>query len=109
MIRIENKPKSIVAIATECANTYRDCFAWYSTESWVKHFASRRFETICILNKEEHNIDISSREKLFVKTFTESMMLIIEDKKKEHIQKEKEAKKKSKNKKKVAEESGEEC
>lgn len=110
MLKIENKRECIIQVATECADTYKDCFAWYSTESWVKHFAKRRFETLCVLNEEEHGIDITSKERLFVKTFTESMMLIIENKKIEQKEKEKEARKKARKKRKNSEEEGvEEC
>ena len=71
MVPLQNDARAIKKFAKELADTYKDCFAWYSEESYVRGFAARRFETVCAINEEEHDIVISKKnKKLFVDEFS---------------------------------------
>ena len=71
MAPLQNDARVIKKFAKELADTYKDCFAWYSEERYVRGFATRRFETVCAINEEEHGIVISKKnKKLFVEEFS---------------------------------------
>lgn len=91
MAPLKNDARSIKKFAIQFADTYEDCFCWYSTEVYVKGFAKRHFETVCAINEDEHGIVISNKNiQLFIDTFTEIQLLKIADKKKIHNREERE-------------------
>ena len=91
MAPLQNDARAIKKFAKELADTYKDCFAWYSEEIYVRGFAARRFETVCAINEEEHGIVISKKnKKLFVEEFSKWQLNNILYMKQQHNKKEKE-------------------
>lgn len=91
MAPLQNDARAIKKFAKEFAETYKDCFCWYSEERYVRGFAARHFETVCAINEDEHGIVISKKNrKLFVEEFSKHQLNNILYMKEQHNKKEKE-------------------
>lgn len=87
---IEPNKNTIKRLAMELSYGYRDCFCKDSTERWVKIFAEKRWETIAAIQECDYNNTLNDKlKKVFVNTFTDEMLLIIENYKQEGNIKEK--------------------
>lgn len=90
MMKISNTPSAVQKAALAMADSYKDCFCWYSEELYVRGFAQRHMETLFAINESEYGVKISKKnQKLFIDTFTETMLNTIYCMKKEHNKKEK--------------------
>ena len=63
MLPLQNDARAIKKFAKQFAEAYKDCFAWYSEEKYVRGFATRHFETVCAINEDENGIKISKKNK----------------------------------------------
>lgn len=91
MAPLQNDARAIKKFAKEFADTYKDCFCWYSEERYVRGFATRHFDTVCAINEDEHGIVISKKnKKLFVDEFSKWQLNNILYMKEQHNKKEKE-------------------
>lgn len=87
---IANNKNELIKLGRTLANSYKDCFCYYSTEEYVRGFARRHLNTLIDINKDENNINISSsNQKLFIEEFTKVELDNIETMKKEHNSREK--------------------
>lgn len=90
MLPLKNDAREIKKFAKQFAEAYKDCFAWYSEEKYVRGFATRHFETVCAINEDENDIKISKKnKKLFVDVFSEITLNNILYMREQHNQKEK--------------------
>ena len=90
MVELKNTSACIQERAIHMAETYKDCFCWYSEEKYVRGFAVRHLDTIMAINEDEYGTKISKKhQKLFIDTFTEKQLANITEMKKEHNKKEK--------------------
>lgn len=90
MLLLKNDAREIKKFAKQFAEAYKDCFAWYSEEKYVRGFATRHFETVCAINEDENDIKISKKnKKLFVDVFSEITLNNILYMKEQHNTKEK--------------------
>ena len=90
MMPLKNDAREIKKFAKQFAEAYKDCFAWYSEEKYVRGFATRHFETVCAINEDENGIIISKKnKKLFVDEFSKITLNNILYMKQEHNQREK--------------------
>lgn len=79
----------IKRVAKEYVKSNAMCFDCNSTEKWVRIYAGKRYETFEAVQRYDYdNILPKKFRKIFVDTFTEGMLEVIEQKKKEHAKKE---------------------
>ena len=80
---IENKKVVITALADECFEAYKWCFGSESTERWIKKFAASHWQTIADIQRDEYDNVLSNNSRsIFIKRFTELMLVWVEECKK---------------------------
>lgn len=79
----------IKRVASEYVKSNSMCFDCNSTEKWVRIYAGKRYETLEAIQRDDYdNILPKKFRKIFVDTFTDGMLEVIEQKKKERAKKE---------------------
>ena len=66
---------NIKELAITYASAFKYCFSYYSTESWIRRFASARWDNTLTENEiSEEELKNLKLKKEFVDTFTKSIM-----------------------------------
>lgn len=87
---IEPSVKSIETLALSYFNAYKYCFCADSTEKWVRMYASKRWDTLNAIQKDDYNNELTPRlKKVFIEKFTELTLQYIDECKKQKNKKEK--------------------
>ena len=58
---IEPSVKSIETLALSYFNAYKYCFCADSTEKWVRMYASKRWDTLNAIQKDDYNNELTPR------------------------------------------------